>query len=300
MNSKSFFGLLLLASLWGPSFLFIKVAGRDIPPLTMTAARVSIAAVLLYFVLKLQGGKLSHIQKMWKHFALAGFVGNALPFTLFNWGEIHIDSGLASILNGTTPLFTILIAHFFTQDDRLTPKKIIGSVIGFSGLVLLVAPALMDGIKAGSLGLLAVTTAALCYGANIVYTRKFFRGMPKYVAPIGQLGFAALIMLPLSLIVEKPYELALPSWPALGSLVALAIFGTSIAFVVYYRIMEFTPASALSMVTYLVPIFGIILGVTLLNEQLAWNAYIGCAFILFGVMIVNGFIQIGTLLPKFR
>jgi len=266
----------------------------------MTAARVSIAALLLYVVLKLHGGKLTHIRKMWKHFAFVGLIGNALPFTLFNWGEIHIDSAMASILNGTTPLFTILIAHFFTHDDRLTPAKIIGAIIGFSGLALLVAPALISGVKAGSLGVIAVTTAALCYGVTTVYTRKFFRGMPKYVAPTGQLGFAALIMLPLCLIVEKPYELALPSWQAFGSLLALAIFGTSIAFVVYYRILEFTPASSLSMVTYLIPIFGIILGVIVLNEQLGWNAYIGCALILLGVMVVNRFIHIGTLLPKFR
>lgn len=293
MGLRNFLGLLFLASLWGPSFLFIKVAVQEIPPLTMAGCRVGLAALLLFAILKMQGQQVSnHRRGVWKHYAFAGAVGNAVPFVLFNWGELHIDSAVASILNGTTPLFTLLIAHFFTKDDRLTRNKMTGAFIGFGGLVLLVGPALLAGVKASSLGLLAVTGAALCYGIVIVYSRRYLRGLPGLVAPAAQLGYAALFLTPLSLLFERPLSLPMPSWPALGSLLALTVLGTSIAFVVYFRLLETTPASQLSMVTYLVPVFGILLGVMVLDERLAWNAYAGCAMILLGVMVVNGYISV--------
>ena len=120
MGIRNFLWLILMAVLWGPSFLFIKVAVEDIPPFTLVLGRVGIAALLLYLVLRLRGRHLPKLGRIWRHFAVVGFFSNALPFVLFSWGEIHIASALAAILNGTTPLFTILLAHFFTTDDRLT------------------------------------------------------------------------------------------------------------------------------------------------------------------------------------
>lgn len=285
---KNFLWLVFLASLWGPSFLFIKVAVEDIPPLTLVVGRVGVAALLLYFILRIQGRNLPKFGPVWKHFAVMAFVQNAFPFALFNWGEQHIDSALAAILNGTTPLFTILLAHYFVEDDRLTPAKVGGVLIGFGGLVLLIVPSLVDGIQATTWGLLAIAVAAASYGVAIVYSRLNLRGQPPLVAPTAQLGLAALFMLPLSLIFEQPYSLPLPSLTSLGALLALAVFGTAVAFVVYYRIIEQVSASYVSMVTYLVPVFGVVLGVLVLNEQLTWNAYAGCGLILTGVMIVNG------------
>jgi drug/metabolite transporter (DMT)-like permease len=288
MRWKNFLLLLVLAALWGPSFLFIKVAVAEIPPLTIVLGRVGIGGILLYGVLRLQGRNLPPLGRVWLHFAFAATVQNAIPFLLFGWGEQYIDSALAAILNGTTPLFTLLLAHIFTSDDRLTPTKILGTVIGFSGLALLIGPSLLGGVKATSWGLIAVTVASLCYGIAIVYGRRNLRGLPPLVAPTAQLLLATLFVMPLSLVLERPFNLPAPSWPALASLVALGVFGTGLAFVVYYRVMEQTSATYVSMVTYLVPVFGVILGVVILNEQLGWNAYLGCALILLGVMIVNG------------
>lgn len=291
MNSRNILGILLLASLWGPSFLFIKVAVHEIPPLTMAAARVTIAALILLVVLRLRKRVLPKGRHIWLKFTIAGLFGNAMPFVLFNWGELYIDSALAAILNGTTPLFTLVIAHFFTDDDRLTTRKVIGAIIGFGGLLVLVAPSLFGGVEATTLGLLAVLLAAFCYGVNIVFTRTYLRGLPGLVAPAAQLSMASVLLIPLSLLVDQPYQLEFPSLPAVSSLFALAIIGTGLAFIVYYRLLETTPASSMAMVTYLIPVFGIFLGVVVLNETLNWNAYIGCLLILIGVMVVNNIIR---------
>jgi drug/metabolite transporter (DMT)-like permease len=294
MKWKNFLLLLVLAALWGPSFLFIKVAVAEIPPLTIVLGRVGIGGILLYGMLRLQGRNLPPLGRVWRHFAFAAIVQNAIPFLLFGWGEQYIDSALAAILNGTTPLFTLLLAHMFTSDDRLTPTKTLGTFIGFSGLALLIGPSLLGGVKATTWGLIAVAVASLCYGIAIVYGRRNLRGLPPMVAPTAQLLLATLFMLPLSLGLEQPFNPPAPSWPALGSLLALGVFGTGLAFVVYYRIMEQTSATYVSMVTYLVPVFGVILGVVILNEQLGWNAYLGCALILLGVMIVNGVFRLAV------
>ncbi len=285
---SNFLWLLFLAALWGPSFLFIKVAVEDIPPLTMVVGRVGIATILLYILLRFQGRKLPKFGLTWKHFAVMAFFQHALPFTLFNWGEQYIDSALAAILNGTVPLFTIILAHIFTYDDRITPAKMLGVLVGFGGLILLILPSLVGGVQATTWGLIAITVASVSYGIAIVYSRLNLRGQPPLVAPTAQLGIATLFMLPLALIVEQPYTLALPSFSAVSSLFALAVFGTALAFVVFYHIIERVSASYVSMVTYIVPVFGVVLGVLILDEQLQWNAYAGCALILAGVMVVNG------------
>lgn len=294
MNWRNFLWLLFLAALWGPSFLFIKVGVGDIPPLTLMMGRVGIAGILLYLILRVQGRNLLPFGRVWRHLAVVALVQNAIPFVLFAWGEQYIDSALAAILNGTTPLFTLLLAHLFTSDDRLTPTKAVGTLVGFSGLLILIGPSLFTGVRATTMGLLAVTFAAACYGVAIIYTRRHLRGLPPLVAPTTQLLLAALFLLPLSVVIEQPFHLSAPSWPALGSLLALSILGTALAFVVYYRLLEQVSATYLSMSTYLVPVFGVILGVLVLDERLGWNSYVGCTLILAGVMIVNGLIKVAS------
>lgn len=298
MNSKNIFWLLFLAILWGPSFLFIKVAVSEIPPLTMVTMRVGLAALLLYFVLRIKKCNLPGFKPIWKHFAVLGLFAHAVPFVLLSWGELHIDSAMASILNGTTPLFTILIAHFFIAEERLTFSKFMGSVLGFQGLFVLISPSLLAGVEATALGIAAATLAACSYGIAMVYARKHLRGLPPLVAPTAQLTMATIYMLPLSMYFERPFSLGVLSPAAVGSVSALAVFGTAIAFIVYYRILEGAGATYLSMVTYLVPVFGVILGVLVLNETLNWNAYAGCALILLGVMVVNGAVRIPQRIVK--
>jgi len=180
MGVKIFIWLVFLSLLWGPSFMFVKVAVQEIPPLTLVATRVSLAALMLYFVLRAQRRTLPAFGPIWKHFAVVGLLSNALPFTLLSWGELYIDSALAAILVGTTPLFTLILAHLFIADERLNTTKAGGVLLGFGGLIVLVAPALFSGVQATVLGLLAATGAAASYGAGIVYTRQNLRGLFLY------------------------------------------------------------------------------------------------------------------------
>lgn len=294
MGWQTFGWLLFLALLWGPSFLFIKVAVHDITPLTLAAARVSLASLALYGVLRWQGRHLPPMGRIWRHFAVMGLFSNAIPFTLFSWGEQYVDSALAAILNGTTPLFTILLAHLLIDDDRLTMPKAFGVLLGFSGLIALLAPTLFGGIQASTWGLIAMTVASASYGIAIVYGRKHLRGLKPLVGPAAQLTMASIYLVPLALLIEQPYTLSMPSFASLGALLVLALVGTALAFIIYYRVMEMTSATNLSMITYMVPIVGTILGVVVLHERPGLNAYIGCGFIILGVMMVNGIFRITT------
>jgi drug/metabolite transporter (DMT)-like permease len=288
MKLKNFLLLLLLASMWGPSFLFIKVAVEDIPPLTMVLGRVATGALVLLFLLRLQGSRLPKWGPIWKHLAVVALIHNAIPFVLFSWGEQYIDSALAAILNGTVPFFTIILAHFFAQNDRITPVKMVGILVGFGGMVLLALPSIGDGLQATTWGILAITAASFLYGVAIVYTRNHLRGLQPLAAPTGQMILASLYMLPLSLLIDRPYLLPMPSLASLASMLALGVIGTAAAFTIYYKLLERANASYVSMTTYLIPVFGVSLGAIVLNEAITWERVAGCALILLGVMIVNG------------
>ncbi|MBP6017282.1 MAG: DMT family transporter [Candidatus Promineofilum sp.] len=288
MNGKNLLLLITLAALWGPSFLFIKVAVEDIPPLTLVLGRVAIGATFLLIVLRAQRGRLPHDRRIWGHLAVVALLHNALPWVLLSWGEQYIDSALASILNGTTPLFTIILAHFLVAGDRMTASKLTGVLIGFAGLLLLVLPSLKGGLQATTWGLIAVTVAAALYGVAIIYSRNHLRGLPPLTAPASQLLLATLYMAPIAVLIDKPWALHRPSPVALGSLFLLGVMGTGLAFIVYYRLLETAGPTYISMVTYVIPIFGVVLGVLILNEQLTWYALGGFILILLGVMVVNG------------
>jgi drug/metabolite transporter (DMT)-like permease len=241
--------------------------------------------------LRLQGSRLPGRGPIWKHLAVVALVHNAIPFILFSWGEQYIDSALAAILNGTVPFFTILLAHFFVENDRVTPAKIIGILIGFGGMILLALPSMGDGVEGTTWGILAITAASFLYGVAIVYSRNHLRGLQPLAAPTGQMMLATLYLLPVSLLVDKPYALPMPSLASLASMVALGVFGTAAAFTVYYKLLERANASYVSMTTYMIPVFGVILGAVVLDEQITWEMAAGCVLILVGVMIVNGLIS---------
>jgi len=288
MNGKNLLLLILLAALWGPSFLFIKVAVEDIPPLTLVLGRVTIGATFLLVVLWASGRRLPHERRLWRHLAVVAMLHNALPWVLLSWGEQYIDSALASILNGTTPIFTIILAHFLVPGDRLSAPKMLGVLLGFAGLFLLILPSLSDGAQASTWGLIAVTAAAAIYGVAMIYSRNHLRGLPPLVAPASQLLLATAYMAPLALLFDRPWTLPRPSTAALLSLFLLGILGTGLAFIVYYRLLETANPTYISMVTYVIPVFGVILGVIVLGEQLTWYVLAGFALILLGVMVVNG------------
>ena len=294
MKHRNILLLLLLASLWGPSFLFIKIAIEDFPPMTLVAIRLTVAAIVLYTILRVNGKNLPAGWNFWKKFLIMGFFANALPFTLFSFGEQFADSGAASILNGTTPIFTVLIAHFFVSDERLNLSRLGGVLAGFMGILLIFFPdfrALLrgEGFQGGmgTIGLLAFIGAAACYGVGIVFGRLQLRGLPPLVGPAAQLICSAGMILPLALIIEQPFHLT-PGLPAIGSSLVLGLFGTAMAYLVYYRLIDSAGATFISLVTYLLPPIGVVLGVIFLDEKPGWYSLVGLAFIILGVMVVNG------------
>ncbi len=280
--------LLMLGLLWAPSFIFIKVGLHDIPPLTLAAGRITLAGLILYAVLRIRGGTLPTSPAIWRRFAVMGFFATALPFALFSIGEQYADSGLAAIFNGTTPIATALIAHFTISEERLTPTKLLGVLIGFAGIVTIVLPGMVGPAPgSGSVwGLLAFAVAALSYGISLVYGRKYLRGLAPLVAPSAQLAVSSALLVPAALILDPPMT-ALPGLPAVGSVLFLAVFGTALAYVLYYRLLESASATFTSLVTYFLPPAGVLLSIVFLGERLGWSALAGCIIIVIGLLVMN-------------
>lgn len=296
---KNFFLLLLLASFWGPSFLFIKVIVEYIPPVTTTAIRMGIGCLILYIILKFKKVKLPQLKLIWKDFAIAGLLQGGIPFTLFAISEKTIDSSIASIICGSIPLFTMVMAHYFVQNDRFTKAKLIGSSLGFFGLFMLVFPSIFFSDKdlhIDSFGIILAIMASMSYSMAFIYIKRniVVSDYPPLTIPVIQLFISFLVLTSLAFIFENPVESLFSKnlpFPVISSILALSIFGTSLAFVVYYRLISLTSASYIAMVNYMVPVFGVVLGMAVLDEKLDWNAYLGCILILIGVMIASGLIR---------
>lgn len=299
MKIKNLILLVALATLWGPSFLFIKVAVAEIPPISLAAMRIGLAALLLCSYLLIRGEKPIKSLKFWRQVTIAGFFAHAVPFVLINWGEVYIDSALASILNALTPLSTIIIANFMVSDDKMSLEKGIGTVLGLVGLLVLISPSLGIDMSVSLAGIVAVSLGAVSYGIAIVYSRLNLKGTKPLHAPASQLFVTSLYLVPFSIFIEGPYHLADVSYEALGSVLVLGSFGTALAFVIYYNILEGAGASYLSLVTYLMPIYGVALGVLFLGETVYIEALIGALLIVIGIMIVNNNIKIDGLKKLF-
>lgn len=282
----AWFVLLILGAIWGASFMFIKVGVAEVPPFTLVLCRTLIASIVLFGVMKLRGKSLPRTRQMWAVLILMGILNGVIPYTLITWGETHITSGLASILNAAMPLFTVLLAHYWTHDERMITAKVVGVLIGFVGVVVVFVPELRNGFQVEFLGQLAVVIAALSYAVATIFARRFLRGVSPFVSSTGQLASAAVMMLPLSLAFDNPVSLR-PTLPAIAALLTLALLGTAVAYVLYYWLLENTGATRTSLVTYLLPIFGVMWGALLLREPLTLEAILGLILIIAGVALVN-------------
>ncbi len=280
------FVLLLLGAIWGASYLFIKVGGAEIPPFTFVAVRTVVAAAALVAFMGLRREEWPNLRRMWLPFLTMGIFNGVIPYTLITWGELHITSGLAAILTAAMPLFTVIISHYWTHDERLTPIKTLGIFVGFLGVIVLFLPDIRQGIQMEFWGEFAVVVAAASYGLATVIAHKHMHGVTHTAAAAGQLVSAAIIMVPLSLLFDQPMGLR-PSPAAIGSLLTLALLGTSFAYVLYYWLIEKTGATRTALVTYLIPITGILWGAFLLSEPLAWEDLVGLLLIILGIAFVN-------------
>jgi drug/metabolite transporter (DMT)-like permease len=302
MNRSDWAILLLLAAIWGGAFLFIGVAVRHVPPLTYVCLRVTIAAVAMWVYVKARRIEVGLPRQVWGAIVLLAVLNNALPFALFGWGQTHIASGLASILNATTPIWGVVVAHFFTSDERMSPRKAIGVLLGFGGVATMIGPSLLSNLGSSALAQLACVTASLSYAFAAVWARRFKRiGVSPISVTTGQLTASALIMLPLSMIVDRPWTHAFPPVSAWAAITALALFCTALGYVLYFRLIDHAGATNALLVTLLVPPVAIFLGTLFLGEQLAPQDFLGLALIALGLAAIDGRLVsavAGRLLPK--
>lgn len=281
--------LVALALLWGGSFFFTGVALTALPPLTVVVLRVGLAALILNFAVRASGARLPRRPAALGAFLGMGVLNNAVPFCLIVWGQTHIASGLAAILNAATPLFTVLVAHFLTADEAMSTNRLAGVLVGFAGVALMVGPASIGGVGAELPAQLAVLGAALSYALAGVYGRRFAQmGVPPLVTAAGQVSASTLVLLPAVLLVDRPWGLAMPGLPVWGAVLCAAALSTALAYVIYFRLLATTGAANLLLVTFLVPISAILLGSIVLGEQLAPRHYLGMAVVGCALALVDG------------
>jgi drug/metabolite transporter (DMT)-like permease len=299
MNGSDWLLLLVLALIWGGAFFFIGVAVRHVPPLTYVWLRLTIAAVAMWLFLAARGQPLGLPRQAWGSILLLALLNNALPFTLFGWGQTHIASGLASILNATTPIWGVVVAHVLTRDERMSPRKLAGVLLGFGGVALMIGPSLVSSLGGGALAELACVTASLSYALAAVWARRFRRlGISPLSVTTGQLTAGALMMLPLSMIVDRPWTHALPPLSAWAAIGALALLCTAFGYVLYFKLIDSAGATNALLVTLLVPPVAILLGGLFLSEQLAPQDFAGLGLIALGLAAIDG--RLLSLLGKRR
>ena len=289
MNRSDWLVLVALALIWGSAFFFIGVAVRHVQPLTYVCLRLTIAAAGMWLYVKVKGGDIGLPREVWGSMVVLALLNNALPFTLFGWGQTHIASGLASILNATTPIWGVVVAHFLTHDERMSPRKIAGVILGFGGVAMMIGPSLLSNLGSSALAQLACVTAALLYALAAVWARRFRRmGVSPLSVTTGQLTAGALIMLPISLIVDRPWTHSFPPLSALAAITALALLCSAFAYVLYFRLIDHAGATNALLVTLLVPPVAILLGALFLNETLAPQDFFGLGLIALGLAAIDG------------
>jgi len=279
----------LLSVVWGGSFLFVGVAVKELPPLTIVALRVCLAALALQIVLRVMGLRLPRERQAWAAFFGMGILNNVIPFSLIVWGQSHIASGLASILNATTPLFTVIVAHYLTADEKLTGSRLGGVLVGFVGVAVMIGSAALTSLNTNVLAQLAVLGAALSYGLSGVFGRRFKTlGIPPLVAAAGQVTASSCMLLPVSLLVDRPWTLAMPSTATVLSILALALVSTAFAYLIFFRLLARAGATNVGLVTFLIPVSAILFGVLILGETLEGRHFAGMALIAAGLMLIDG------------
>jgi drug/metabolite transporter (DMT)-like permease len=287
MSATDWLLLIALSLLWGASFFFGKIAVLELPPLTVAFGRVAIAAVILIALARATGVALPTTIATWRPFAIMGLLNNALPFSLILWGQTHIPSGLAAILNATTPLFTVLVAHWATRDEKLTPARVIGVASGLGGVVVMVGPDLLRELGSNVAAQGACVLAALSYAFAGIYGRRF-RGQPPLRVAAGQLVMSSVMVAPLALVLDKPWTLSPPSVAAWSALMGTAILSTALGYLIYFRVLARAGATNVLLVTFLIPVSAILLGTLILGEQLAVRHIVGMIAIAIGLAAIDG------------
>lgn len=281
--------LIGLSVLWGGSFFFVGVVVNDLPPLTIVVLRVGLAAMALWAYVAASGRRMPRAASVWRAFLGMGMLNNIVPFSLIVWGQTHIGSGLASILNATTPFFGVLIAGWLLADERMSASKLVGVGTGFVGVAVMIGPSAMAGLGGETLAQCAILGATVSYAFAGVFGRRFQKlGLDPVVTAAGQVTASVLVLAPVAIVVEQPFALPSPGIAAWSAVVGLAVLSTAWAYVLYFNILARAGATNVLLVTFLVPVSAILLGVFALGEELFARHYGGMALIGIGLAAIDG------------
>ena len=273
--------LLLLATAWGASYTFLKIAVATIPPVTLIAGRTLIAGVLLVVIMRWRGVKLPTDAANWRRFLFQACLNSVIPWTMVAWGSQTLDAGVATILNSTAPIFTFILTVAVTRHEAVTSRKLIGVIAGMAGICLIVGVQALDGFGEQLIAQIICVLAAVCYAGAAIFGRNF-GGLDPMAPAAGSLLCGAAILIPISLVVDRPWTLA-PSMNSLLALLAIAVFSTALAFVIYFRLIQTLGSVGATAQAYLRVPIGVAFGVIFLGEQLSSTVWIGLACVVVGV-----------------
>jgi len=289
MGAREWALLVLLSLLWGGSFFFNGVAVRELPTFTVVVCRVAIAAAFLHLAMRAMGVPFPLHRRACIAFLGMGFLNNVVPFTLIVWGQSHIASAVASILNATTPLFTALVAHWSAQQERLTANRVVGMAIALAGVAAMLGEDLLEDWGADVWAQFAILGASVSYAFAAVFGRRFRSlGVAPMASATGQVTASSLVMIPLMLAFDRPWELPLPGAATVAALLGLALLSTALAYLIYFRILSSSGATNLLLVTFLIPPSATVLGIFVLDEQLFARHFAGMALIGAGLAAFDG------------
>lgn len=279
--------LILLAFIFGGSFLSFAVALRELPVFTIVALRVGIAAIALWIFALWRGVVLPKNPRIYAAFLVMGLLQNVIPFSLIAWGQIQIESGLASILNATTALFGIIVAAIFLPDERMTGRKLGGVLLGFSGVAVVMGLETLRHFDLRSLAQLAILGSSLSYGLAGSWGRRMLSGIDPVTSATLMLTAASVAVLPMALLIDGVPK-AIPGWDVIAAIGYISIFATALAFVLAYRVMALAGAGNVMQVTLMVVPVAVVLGAVVLGETLPHTAYAGFALIALGLVVIDG------------
>jgi drug/metabolite transporter (DMT)-like permease len=287
MGAAEWAMLILLSIVWGGSFFFYAVTVKELPTFTIVFLRLSLGSIGLWLIAWAIGLALQHRPRLWRDFFIMGLLNNAIPFSLIVWGQHEVGSGVAAILSAATPFFTVLIANRLTADERLSWNRLLGALIGLSGVAAMMGADILRLSQSNLLSQLAIVAATVFYAFASVFGRRFFT-VPPLITAAGQSAGSSLILLPVMLVIDRPWQLSPPSLHIWLAIAGLAILCTSLAYILYFTILKRAGATNIMLVTFLVPVSAILLGTMFLGERLDIHHVLGMAAITFGLALIDG------------
>ena len=281
--------ILFLSLLWGGAFLMIALGLRSFPPITLAFMRMALAVPFMLLALKYLGQRLPTDGRSWRKLFVLGGLNAAFPFMLFFWGQSYISTGLGSILNATTPLWGVVLAHLFTRDEKATPSRILGVLLGLAGIVVMVGTGALKGMTSDVLAQIACLSATVLYALAAIYGRTLSQStMTPIVVATGQVFTAAILILPFMMVFDHPWTLPFPRWDAWIGAIGLAIPSTAFAYFLYFRLIDRAGASNAMLVAFIMPVVAIFLGVVALGESVSVKDMLGATLIALGLVAIDG------------